>query len=292
MNDIGTLTTKWNSLVFTDLDGSLLDHFDYSTKPADQTLVQLEKLGIPVIFTTSKTFDEVLTLREQLNNQHPFIVENGAAIYLPKDYFGEQTSNCFEESQHPDYLKTSLSEDRAHWLSILDSLKPLYDSEFTHFYEMGIHGIMRATGLSKEKAQLANRREYSEPILWTGSSDKKAQFIKEMHQFGAHIEEGGRFLHMMGQCDKGQALAFLLNQYQQFQTRLIFTLALGDGKNDLPMLHEADAGVLIRSPVHPFSDISNQPHIIKTDHYGPHGWREGILKVFKKNLPNLSTTLE
>lgn len=281
MNDTETLTTKWQTLIFTDLDGSLLDHFNYSVDPADQLLSSLEALDIPVIFTTSKTFDEVLALRTQLNNHHPFIVENGAAIYLPRHYFSESYSTRFTESQHPDYLKVSLCEDRAYWLAILEQLKPSYINEFSHFHEMGTLGIMKTTGLSKEKAVLANKREYSEPILWQGDQKKKTQFIKKARQLGANMEEGGRFLHLIGHCNKGKALTFLLEIFQQQQIKPILTIALGDGKNDVPMLQAAEEAILIRSPTHPFPDINNQAHTLKTDHYGPHGWAEGITKILK-----------
>ncbi len=292
MNDIETLSTKWHTLIFTDLDGTLLDHFNYSTEPANQVLADLENMNIPVIFSTSKTFPEVLELRQQLNNHHPFIVENGAAIYLPKDYFPDCYVSDFTESDHPDYLKISLCEDRQHWLALLEELKPNYLNEFSHFHELGPLGIARVTGLSKEKAILANRREYSEPIFWTGDQNKKRLFINEMRQLGASIEEGGRFLHLIGECNKGKALNCLLEFFQAQQIKPLLSIALGDGKNDAAMLAAADEAILVRSPVHPFPDVPNQTHILKTDHYGPHGWAEGIKKTLKLYSSDLTTTLE
>ena len=46
-------------LVFTDLDGTLLDHHDYSYDAALPTLRRLKKANIPLIFNTSKTAAEV-----------------------------------------------------------------------------------------------------------------------------------------------------------------------------------------------------------------------------------------
>ena len=46
-------------IVFTDLDGTLLDHDDYSFEAARPALAKLETLNIPVILTTSKTATEV-----------------------------------------------------------------------------------------------------------------------------------------------------------------------------------------------------------------------------------------
>lgn len=284
MNSTIQSPASWQTLIFTDLDGSLLDHFDYQTAPAEPALRELEVLGYPVIFCTSKTFDETLQIRAQLNNHHPFIVENGAGIYVPVGYFPADTCQSFQASHHPDYLCVSLCEDRAHWLSILEEVKPRYQHAFSHFHEMGVNGIVRATGLSKEKAILANRRHHSEPILWQGNDFEKIRFIEEMRHLGANIEEGGRFLHLIGHCNKGDALSHLLAHYQQLQSDPISSIALGDGKNDVPMLSAADHAILIRSPVHPFPDVPKQSNLLKTDHYGPHGWAEGIHKYLTTSI--------
>ena len=280
MSSINRQTAHRKALIFTDLDGSLLDHFDYTTKPADQLLNQLEHQNIPVIFCTSKTFSEVLQIRCQLNNLHPFIVENGAAVFIPKGYFTERIEQQFELSHHPDFMQYSFCEDRHHWLKILETLKPKYANQFTHFQEMGPKGIERATGLSPENALLANNRQFSEPIKWLGDANMKQSFIDIMRENGANIEEGGRFLHLIGHCSKGKALSFLCEKYQKQQDEPILSIALGDGKNDIPMLNAADYAVLIRSPVHPFP-LTNKEKLIKTDHYGPYGWVEGIQKILQ-----------
>ena len=74
-------------LIFTDLDGTLLDYFSYSFEPAARLLASLSKRRFPVIINSSKTFAEIVRIREKMNNGDPFIVENGAAIYLPKPRF-------------------------------------------------------------------------------------------------------------------------------------------------------------------------------------------------------------
>ncbi|WP_257294501.1 hypothetical protein [Endozoicomonas sp. YOMI1] len=50
-------------LVFTDLDGSLLDHNHYGWAAARPALELLSEREIPVIFNTSKTFKEVLVIQ-------------------------------------------------------------------------------------------------------------------------------------------------------------------------------------------------------------------------------------
>lgn len=50
-------------LLFTDLDGSLLDHHSYDWQPARAWLKRLKQLGVPVIPVTSKTRSEIVPLR-------------------------------------------------------------------------------------------------------------------------------------------------------------------------------------------------------------------------------------
>ena len=67
--------------VVTDLDGTLLDH-EYNLDPAREILNYLKGNGIPIIPCTSKTAAEVRDFREKVNLNDPYIVENGAAVYV------------------------------------------------------------------------------------------------------------------------------------------------------------------------------------------------------------------
>ena len=67
-------------LVFTDLDGSLLDHDDYSFSAALPALSRLRDHAVPLVPLTSKTLAEMRVLQQALHNPHPFVIENGSAI--------------------------------------------------------------------------------------------------------------------------------------------------------------------------------------------------------------------
>ena len=77
---------KPDRIIFTDLDGTLLDHDTYSWKPAESALKLARKMNIPVIFCTSKTRAEVEIYRKSIGNKHPFIAESGEAIFIPVSY--------------------------------------------------------------------------------------------------------------------------------------------------------------------------------------------------------------
>lgn len=269
-------------LLFTDLDGTLLDHYTYSYAPALPLLRRLKELQIPLICNTSKTFAELLPLREQLNNHAPFITENGAGVYLPLHFAAEETlkrlgNPCLQMG----YWRFGLSRPRTYWQALLrESAKPFHGL-YCSFQQMGDAGIAQITGLSLADAKLANQREFSEPLLWLGDSDSKRAFIGHMHQLGANVQEGGRFLHIVGDSDKGKALRWLHRAYTRTTGRALCTIAAGDGANDIPMLEAADYGLIVTSPVNPAPVIRDHAHCHTSPQHGPAGWAQGIAAILK-----------
>ncbi|WP_428033458.1 HAD-IIB family hydrolase [Amphritea sp.] len=260
-------------LIFTDLDGSLLDHFSYSFHEAEPLLALLSELAVPVIPVTSKTRAELAALRIALNNPHPFIVENGAAVFIPDNYFINPPAGSFRVD---DYYCYQFSKPREHWVAQLADLQPEFGEEFETFTSMGVTGIKASTGLSELAAQMANQREFSEPVRWLGTDERKQQFVAVLRQQGATVLQGGRFLHITGACNKGKALQWLNQQYADSAPGSTFlTIAAGDSFNDVDMLQVADCAVVIRSPVH------EPPQLVHSNLYlssqtGPAGWVEGI----------------
>lgn len=276
-------------LIFTDMDGSLLDHHNYHFDEAVPTLQVLEAHHIPVIPVTSKTQAEVELLRDSLNNSHPFIVENGAAVFIPTGYFKQQPADTIEKN---GYWIKEFVEPRSRWQSLIDAIRPRYQGEFKTFAEAGIDGIIAMTGLNVHAAARAARRQYGEPIAWQGNGNLKQHFIRELQEAGAHILEGGRFMHVSGDCDKGRAIQWLEQVYQTvIPERKMLSLAIGDSQNDKAMLEAADYALLIRSPVHPLPTVERSDNIFVSNHTGPKGWAEGVSQILDATLHSDLSTL-
>jgi len=74
-------------IIFSDLDGTLLNQDTYSFNEGQKALKLLKKYNIPLIFATSKTRAEIEFWRKKIGNNDPFISENGGGIFIPKmDY--------------------------------------------------------------------------------------------------------------------------------------------------------------------------------------------------------------
>lgn len=263
------------TLVFTDMDGTLLDHHSYSFEAAKPTLSALAHKGIPVIPTTSKTFAELQPLREKIALTGPFIIENGAAIYIPHGFFKQKpTGTVWVDG----YWCKSFISNKNYWIKLLEKIANEFDGEFTQFSKMSLQDIQEATGLDESSATLAAKRQFGEPVLWTGSGEKKQAFINAVRERGAFPLEGGRFIHVSGNCDKGQALTWLAQEFKK-QTELdVRTYALGDGNNDVAMLEAADVAIRILSPVNPPPEVQKE-EVYTSTLPGPKGWNEMLTQL-------------
>ncbi|WP_218619106.1 HAD-IIB family hydrolase [Vibrio algicola] len=271
-------------VIFTDLDGTLLDHDTYSAAEVAPLLHQLQCANIEVIPTTSKTQAELLVLCEQLSLSSPFIVENGAAVYLPVARFKQPPQGTLHIG---DYWVKNFSQTCEHWLLILDEIEHEFTGLFTSFHTMSCEYLAQLTGLSQLEAQRAKQRQFGMPVEWLGDRDQKRQFIQRLEAKGATVLEGGRFVHISGEHDKGKAMHWLMEQYKnqhEANAKPLISIALGDSHNDIAMLEKADIAVRIASPHHERPQLTCSHNVIDSTEYGPQGWNSSIRFLLKKHL--------
>ena len=255
------------TLIFTDMDGTLLDHNTYSFAAAEPTLKKLEGANIPVIPTTSKTFVELLALHQTLSLNGPFIVENGAAAYIPHGFFKKKPAGTVWQD---GFWCKSFTSSKMYWLKLLEKVKPDFED------------ICEATGLDAADATRAAQRQFGEPVLWKGSDERKEAFIKSVTERGAYPLEGGRFIHISGDCNKGAALEWFVNEYRRQSNEDVSSIALGDGKNDIAMLEAANIAVRIASPSHPPPPLQKEENVYTSTLHGPEGWTEVLTQLLFK----------
>ncbi|SMF01520.1 mannosyl-3-phosphoglycerate phosphatase [Alteromonadaceae bacterium Bs31] len=260
-------------IISTDLDGTLLDHFSYKWDAAKPSLDKLTTLAIPVIINTSKTFEEVLLLQEDMSIFQPFVVENGSGAYFPKSQYPEQPPGS---EARGDHWQITLGCPRKEIVNFLQRLRKEKKWDFQGFSDMSLDDVISLTGLAAENAKLALLRSFSEPLIWHDSEENYQAFVKRVEEQNLRVIKGGRFIHILGQTDKGKAIIWCKNYLQTLSKQAASLIALGDSPNDIDMLNIADFPVLIKSPTHDYPEISSGSNIIKTKGFGPVGWHEAI----------------
>jgi mannosyl-3-phosphoglycerate phosphatase len=261
-----------NLLVFTDLDGTLLDHASYSCEDAKAGLEQIRRQQIPLIFTTSKTRLEIERLQETIQIREPFIAENGAAIFFPDGYRNFKVDAGFRS---PPYTVIQIggvaySEIRR----FIYSVKKRFNLK--GFGDLSAEEIELLTGLSPEQAELAKQREFTEPFLVADDTiiDEIARMAAPR---GYKITSGGRFFHLIGRRqDKGRAVRQCMHIFFKNTDGGLVTIGLGDSANDIAMLKSVDIPILLPHHDGTYEDI-DLFNLIKADHPGSKGWNDAIL---------------
>ncbi len=251
-------------LVFTDLDGSLMEHETYSIEPALPALNALLSRGIPVVMNSSKTAAEMRAIQQKLKFTAPFVCENGAALQLLSPLDDGQERILF-------------GQPREEWLPDVHQLRDEYAFEFEGFADWQPRQISELTGLDLDAATLAHTREYSEPILWRGSAKQKALFETRLADMDLKLLEGGRFHSIQGQHDKSNAMRWLAAQQETDQP--VITVALGDSPNDSAMLDAANIAVVIKSGKSSRIELQHAQHVIHTSRPGPAGWQDAMSQI-------------
>lgn len=257
-------------VIFTDLDGTLLDHDSYSWAPAEQVLAELRRRQVPVVLNSSKTLAELAALRAELNLPHPVIAENGAFIEVPADYFSDALPPRIAPPGREDIQRVYVS------------VKERGQFDCLAFYELGAQGIAQCTGLTAESAHLANQRRATEPVLWNDTPEALEEFRSLIAAAGLQCLRGGRFVHVMGKVDKGSAMQDLMAAYRREHARTkLVCVALGDGPNDVSMLAAADIAVIIPGRHDANIDLGDHACVLRAEHHGPNGWQNAVWKILE-----------
>ncbi len=268
-------------IVFTDLDGTLLDASTYSFKTAQAALDLIRELSVPLIICSSKTRAEIEYYRSLLLNSDPFISENGGGIFIPREYmeFAYYLDRTAVE-EIDDYLVIRLGVQYRRLREGIETLRAK-GFDVKGFGDMTVDEISQTTGLSSEEAAMATEREFDEPFLFSGTRDKRTLLFASIKGMGFNVTQG-TFYHLLGDSDKGKAVSILIDIFKK-QFHDIYSVALGDSPNDLPMLRSVDMPVIVRK-----QDGTYDPHItlsnlVKADGIGPEGWNRTILKLLEKS---------
>ncbi len=263
-------------VIFTDLDGTLLDDATYSFEKALPALELVRQSAIPLILCSSKTRAEIEYYRKKLVNAYPFVSENGGGIFIPKNYFDfPLLAVSFPIEEETDYNVIRLG---AGYSDLRNAVKELQREGFdiTGFGDMSEKELADMTNMNIDEAVMAKERDFDEPFLYRGPDHKLPLLFRSISQKGFTITKG-RFFHILGSSDKGIAVSILTDLYKRKYGK-IKTIALGDSPNDIPMLERVDYPVLVQKRNGEYDPQIDMPKLIKADGIGPEGWNKALIE--------------
>ncbi len=257
-------------IVFTDLDGTLIDHHNYGIEGSREAIKQLAERKAPIVFCSSKTFAEQVYLQRQIGINQPFIFENGSAVAIPVGFFQGKKYPAVRTEQGYD-LVVFAHADAGALRSILRSFETIKGYANATDVELSA-----ATGLSGASIQRARERGFTETLLTPLTEIQAAQIGGHLKPLGFTLSRGGRFYTVQSDSvSKGKAVQWMMDIFCEEAAQSPCFAAMGDSPNDVSMLEVVDRPFLVQKPDHTWADLEI-PQLIKIEGVGPAGFSAAV----------------
>ena len=272
-----------HKVVFTDIDGTLIDidTGEYGKK-TNELIHTIKENNIPLVLASAKTWVEQNKIREDLGLADPFVVENGGAIIIPKDYFpnfnlddiqyplreiGRQENEVIKRGQKKEVIVTKERENKPKGggnvpitMIVLELGKPAdqirtkladirkkYNINFKGVADVSIKELSKIASMPLAYAKRMAKRDYGETIIQIERNDI-ARFVKYAEEEDMKVIHGGRFFDVTIGNDKGKAVNLLRNLFKNKYHDNVTFFGIGDSANDAPMLNLMDVPILVQRP--------------------------------------------
>jgi mannosyl-3-phosphoglycerate phosphatase len=252
-------------MVFTALDGSLLDVRTLSFEAARASLRRLIAAGIPVVPVTGKTFAEVRPLADVLGIDGPFVIESGGGIARRVgsswrlEACGAGTKGLREA--------VPVIEQRS-------------GARLRLYSAMRLDEAATASGLTGMNLRRSLQRNFDEPFALESGS--LAAVEEAALSLGLSVRTGTRFHHLSGPARKGGAAAQRVrDELAALAGAEPFVVALGYAPIDAAFLSLADIPIIIprRAGTPDPLLVAMMPGAQIAPVGGPEGWAKAIDEI-------------
>jgi predicted mannosyl-3-phosphoglycerate phosphatase (HAD superfamily) len=164
----------------------------------DEFTATLDHEAIPAVWLTSRSRLQFDDARRKHGHTHPFIAEDGCAIYLPEDYFHLRPASDASRTKKSATLRLG----RFICIPVAETLPAAADALQTLSQDTGVpvvtlhslspRELVQNTGLPQKEAELARQRDFDEIFFFAGASNEEVErFLAEGHNHNLRFRQHG-----------------------------------------------------------------------------------------------------
>jgi predicted mannosyl-3-phosphoglycerate phosphatase (HAD superfamily) len=164
----------------------------------DEFTAALDHEGIPAVWLTSRSRLQFDNPRRKHAHTHPFIAEDGCAVYLPEDYFHLRPTSEASRTKKSATLRLG----RFTCIPVAERLPAAAEALQTLSQDTGVpvvtlrslspRELAQNTGLPQTEAELARQRDFDDIFFFAGSSDEEVgRFLTEGRNRNLHFRQHG-----------------------------------------------------------------------------------------------------
>lgn len=277
-------------VIFSDLDGTLLDYDGSSWQRAGGAVQHVRERRIPLVFTSSKTLQEQMAYQHEMDLNEPMIVESGGAIVVPRGYLPDDVVEAWaqEETTGEGSELTSvgrrwivgLARSHDQVIRAVTEVREETGIPVRGITEMPLAQVLARSGLTEAMAMRARSREYSELVHLEGDRGAWNEVRRVFEERGFGLHGNGPFATVVDLAtDKGRGVRLMTELLRRSgEGRGLETVALGDGRSDVPMFEAVDRAFLVERAGGGWIEV-DLPNVEKVTGVGPHGWEPVVRKL-------------
>jgi predicted mannosyl-3-phosphoglycerate phosphatase (HAD superfamily) len=174
-----------SSVLYIAVD-SLIPVRGRSVPGLDEFTAALDHRGIPAVWLTGRSrlqFDEP---RRKLGHSHPFIAEDGCAVYLPEDYFHLRPDSTLSRLQKSSTVRLGrftcipIAEALPAAAEALEALSEETRVPIVTLRSLSPRELVQNMGLPQREAELARQRDFDDIFFFAGvSAEDIERFLAE-----------------------------------------------------------------------------------------------------------------
>ena len=264
-------------VIFTDIDGTLLDSYLPDIKKTKKLVEKTLQNGIHLILCSSKTELEQNIIRSKIELHEPFIVENGGATIIPVGYFSKSKIILSKKFQKNYIIVTGGPAYRIR--SLLKKIRTKHDINFKGVSDLSLAELSNITRLPQEYAKRMMERKYSETIVQIDNNDIP-RFENIVEKVGLKMIPGGHYFDITLGNDKGTAVKILMDIFRREYENNVTFFGIGDSKNDEPMLSLVNFPILVQRADGSWQNLRIN-NLQKVKGIGPNGWEIALEIILK-----------
>jgi predicted mannosyl-3-phosphoglycerate phosphatase (HAD superfamily) len=258
----------------------------------DEFTAALDHEGIPAVWLTSRSRLQFDDPRRKHGHTHPFIAEDGCAVYLPEDYFHLRPAS---ESSRTNKSRT-LRLGRFTCIPVAQALPAAAEALQTLSQDTGVpvvtlhslspRELAQNTGLPQKDAELARQRDFDEVFFFAGASDEEVQkFLAEGRNRNLQFRQHG----VLWSTAIGPSVQRCVRELAKLYDRALRYHAhiLGIATPDLAarLFPFCERTILLtdRKWEEVSQDQTDAPHTRRLALHAPDGWERLLAAVAPKN---------
>jgi predicted mannosyl-3-phosphoglycerate phosphatase (HAD superfamily) len=231
---------------------------------------ELDHLGIPAVWVTSRSRLQFDNARRKLSHSHPFIAESGCGAYLPEDYFHLRPEVAASKQEKSPVIRlgrfTCITAAKLPpaAANALERLSEDVGAPIVNLRTLSPRELLQNTGLPGREAELARQRDFDELFFFAGASDQSiATFQEEAQVRNLQLRQTGVLWSLAVGANTAQCIRELTKLYDRSLRYHAETVAVATPELAGDLFPHCERGILLApKETKKFSHASTPVHEI------------------------------